>query len=346
MSAGERRLRWGVLGTGSIADEMVAAMRGARRCVAQAVASRDRAKSEAFAAHHGVATAHTGYEALLADPEVDVVYIALPHQEHARWAIAAVQAGKHVLCEKPLTVGAPAAERVVAVARQAGVMLVEAFAYRFHPQTRVLLDLIRDQAIGEVRTIRVSFGYEMPDAATTRIILNALAGGGILDVGCYCTAISRDIVAAATGIAAPEPDEVAAVACLHPVERTDELSAAVMRFGGVVATLACGVTLSQDNELVVAGTQGTIRVEHPCWLDGRRDASSIVEVRPLDGEKQEIAIPGGQHVFALEADGVAALLDAGPAGWEEACADTLANMRTLDRWRAAVGVHYPFEADA
>jgi predicted dehydrogenase len=347
VSGRDGRLRFGVLGTGSIAAEVTDALHLTRDCAAQAVASRDAARATAFAAAHGVARAHDGYDELITDPDVDIVYIATPHTQHSEWAIRAAQAGKHVLCEKPMTISARTTEEVVDAARRSGVFLVEAFAYHFHPQTHRLLELIRGGVIGDVGAVDVTFSHRLPDPAQAPRVLQAdLGGGGILDVGCYCTSMSRRIVMAATGREAVEPDEVVALAVLDPVERTDRWAMAIMRFeSDVLAQLSCGVSLTQDDHIRVYGSKGQLHIDQPCWLGGRRDAASRIEARLEDGETRRVDIAGGRNIFALEADGVAAMLRRGAEACHASWDESIANMRTLDRWRAAAGVRYPGEDD-
>jgi predicted dehydrogenase len=340
--AAKRRLRFGILGAGSIAGEVADALAQSRACRAEAVASRDPARAHAFAGAHGVARALDGYEQLLADRDVDVVYVATPHTEHLPWASAALRAGKAVLCEKPLTVNARQARELIALAEEQGLFLLEAFAYRFHPQTHTLLELVRDGAIGQVRALDVTFSYQLPPGWEGRNVARALAGGGILDVGCYCTSLSHAVVAAATGAASPEPVQVAGLAVLHERERTDLYANAVMRFAGeILASLACGVALAQDDHIRVYGSEGSLYVPYPCWLPWRRDANSTIELQRLDGARRTIEIPSPGNIFAVQADGVAAMLAEGADSWRASWQDSLANMRTLDRWRAAAGVSYP-----
>jgi predicted dehydrogenase len=339
------RVRYGLLGTGSIAAEFADALAGSERCSAYAVASRDPLRASAFAAAHGVGRALGCYEELLADPAVDVVYVALPHPQHARWAGAALAAGRHVLCEKPLTLNEHEAQSLIGLARTRGLLLFEAFAYRFHPQTVALLELVRSGAIGSVGGIDVTFSYRMPSADPAeagRVLANALGGGGILDVGCYCTSAAQQLVAAATGLASPEPQDVRGLGVLHPSEGTDLYAAAVMRFpGDIVAQLASGVMLAQDDHIRVYGSEGHIHIAAPCWLAGRREAPSSIALSRSDGSARVLEIPGGRSIFAIEADAVAEMLDRDPvAACEPYWRDTLANMRTLDRWRAEVGVRY------
>jgi predicted dehydrogenase len=340
-----KRVRYGILGTGSIAAEVADALSLTTRCRAHRVASREPARATTFAEEHGVERALASYEELLADPEVDIVYVATPHTEHARWSAAALMNDKHVLCEKPLTVSESEAVPLVELARSRGRLLLEAFAYRFHPQTRVLLELVSGGKIGLVRAIDITFSYQVAAGYEGRATANALAGGGILDVGCYCTSAAQQIVAAAIGAMSAEPQEVTGLAALDPVEGTDLYAAAVMRFpGNILAQLACGVAVAQNDHIRVYGTEGHIHVDQPCWLPGLREAPSTIELTRSDGDGPRVVdIEGGRNIFAIEADAAAALLGQDVRSWLPYWADSLANLRTLDRWRSAVGVHYHLE---
>ncbi len=339
-------LRYGLLGTGSIAEEFAHSLHLTAGCTAEAVASRSADRAAAFAAQHGVRRAIGDYPSLLADPDVDVVYVATPHHEHAWWSTLAIRAGKAVLCEKPLAVDEAQALGVVREAQRHGSALLEAFAYRFHPQTAAVLGLVRDGAIGTVRAIDITFSFHAPVAEPDahRLTANALAGGGILDVGCYCTSMSSLIVATATGAAAPEPEEIVGLAVLEPTERTDLFAAGVLRYsGGILAQLACGVGLEQDDHIRIYGSAGSIYVPQPCWLAGQRAAASFIGVADHRGVIRAIDVPGGTDIMALEADGFATMLHSDKAAFRRSWAESLANMRTLDRWRRAVGVHYDIE---
>jgi len=179
-------LRWGILGTGTIAHTFAQALQETATGRLVAVGSRGREAAERFAAELGAVRPHGGYAGLLADAEVEAVYIATPHPAHAEWAIAAARAGKHVLCEKPLTLNRADSERVVAAARAAGVTLMEAYMYRCHPQTERLAALVRDGAVGRLGLIEASFGFHCDFIPGHRLFANALGGGGILDVGQCC----------------------------------------------------------------------------------------------------------------------------------------------------------------
>ena len=185
-------MRWGVISTGWVARTFIAALRESEDAQVVAVASRDTGRAAATAAEFGLARAYGTYAELLADPDVDAVYIGLPNSLHAEWAIASVRAGKHVLCEKPLAVSSAEAEAMFEAARTAGVWLMEAFMYRFHPQTLKVQELIGAGAIGEVRLVRAAFCFTVSDPANVRLS-SELAGGALRDVGCYPVNFARMI---------------------------------------------------------------------------------------------------------------------------------------------------------
>jgi predicted dehydrogenase len=330
-------LRWGLVAAGSIAADFAAGVQHSEHGVLAAVGARSGERAREFAKRFAIPKAHGSYADLLADPDVDAVYIATPHPMHAEWAIRAAEAGKHVLCEKPLTVTAAEAEQVIDAARRNDVFLMEAFMYRLHPQTRRLVELIESGAIGEVRAVDVTFSYSSGANDAPRLADPALGGGGILDVGCYCTSLARLVSQAATGIDVVEPTTVTGLARLS--ERgVDEYAMGLLRLpGDVVAQLSCGFRLTQDDHIRVYGTTGQLHVPKPAWLpEMRRAAASQIVRTPENGVPEVIEIETTQSVFTREADHVATHLAQRQAP-ELTWAETLANMRTLDRWRAAVG---------
>ncbi len=338
MRASSRRLRFGILGAGAIAAEVAGALRASERCEPYAVAARDPARAAAFAARHRVAVSHASYDDLISDDDVDVLYVAVTHPQHAGLAIRAAEAGRHVLCEKPLATNARDAQTMVDAARRHGTFLLEAFAYRFHPQTALLLDLIGTGSVGEVRAIDVSFSW-IDESPLPRALDRELAGGGILDVGCYCTSMAQLVVEAATGRRAPEPTDVVGIAARDRAEGTDRYAMGILRFDGdVIAQVSCGVDLQQDDHVWVHGSTGRIVVSRPCWHDRWRTADSTVEVIDNDGHRRSYPIRGGTSTFTYQVDGVAAMLAEGAESCHPSWEDSLANLRTLDRWRAAVGV--------
>jgi len=338
------KLQWGILAAGNIAKAFAKGLAASKTGRLAAVGSRSKEKADAFAAEFGAARAHGSYEALLDDDNVQAVYISTPHPMHAEWAIKAAEAGKHILCEKPLTLNHAEAMAVVEAARANDVFLMEALMYRCHPQTQRLVDLLREGAVGEVRLIRATFAFHSRFNAERRLFSGALGGGGILDVGCYCTSMARLVAGIARGGETAEPLEVAGAAHLGSTG-VDEWAVASMKFpGDVLAQLATGVSLAMDNTVQIFGAEGHIVVENP-WTPGRdADPSTIRVHRKGQAEPQGIVIQPDRPLYSLEADTVADHLADRQAPFPAMTwADSLANARTLDRWREAIGMAYESE---
>jgi predicted dehydrogenase/aryl-alcohol dehydrogenase-like predicted oxidoreductase len=341
------RLQWGIIGTGAIAKAFAHGIKQSQSSVLTAVGSRSQASADVFGDAFDVPCRHGSYNALLADPGVQAVYISTPHPMHAEWAVKAAEAGKHVLCEKPLALNQAEGLAVVEAARENGVFLMEAFMYRCHPQTAKLVELVRDGVIGDVRMIRATFGFGGGDSINpeSRMFANSLGGGGIMDVGCYPVSAARLLAAAALGRETAEPIDVVGLGQLGDTA-VDEWAAAVLKFeGGLVAQVATAIRASLDNVIEIVGSKGRIHVPDP-WMANRRDgATGRIEVT-VAGEAQIIELPADRTSFSLEADVVAASIDAGRQEAEFPAmtwADTLGNLAVLDRWRAAVGVVYEAE---
>jgi predicted dehydrogenase/aryl-alcohol dehydrogenase-like predicted oxidoreductase len=338
-------LRWGIVGAGRIAKTFAQGLAHSRTGRLVAVGSRDRDKAEAFAGEFGGVAAHGGYDALLADTNVEAVYIATPHPLHARWAIRAAEAGKHILCEKPLTLNWPEAMAVVEAAREHDVFLMEAFMYRCHPQTARLVDLLRQGAVGEVRVIRATFSFHAAPSPEGRLLANALGGGGILDVGGYCASMARLVAGVALGLEGPaEPVEVKGCGRLGPTG-VDEWAVASLKFpGDILAQLSTGVQVHQDNTVQVFGSEGWVLVPWP-WIPAREGGSTKLLVQKKGAkEPEEVRVETPEWLYAIEADTVAANLERRQAPFPAMTwADTLGNMQTLDRWREAIGLEYECE---
>jgi predicted dehydrogenase len=247
-------VRWGIVSTALINDKFLPGAQAASGAEVLAVASRDPDRARVYAPEHGIPRAYGSYEALLADPDVEAVYIPLPNALHVPWSIQALEAGKHVLCEKPLGRRADEVERAFAVAAANERLLSEAFMYRHHPQTRRLTELVAGEAVGELRVVRSHFSFHT--AAETDVRLSAaLDGGALMDVGCYCVSASR--------LLAGEPEAVAAIQEVGG-DGVDVRFAAVMRFaGGVLAHFDAGLDFADRFELEVVGAEGTIRLRDP-----------------------------------------------------------------------------------
>ena len=337
-------VRWGILGTGKIARLLADALAGSRSGRLVAVGSREAERAEAFAAEFDAPHAFGGYEDVVRDDDVDLVYVATPHPFHLEWAVRAAEAGKHVLCEKPMAVTHPHAVRIVDAARRNGVFLLEAFAYRCHPQTQRMLELIREGTIGEVRMIDAVFGYDAGPSPQNYLMVRELAGGGILDVGCYTTSMSHLVAAAATGRSVSPAIEVAAAGRIGSTG-VDHSTAATLSFeGGIVARVACSIQANLDSSVRIYGSGGRITVPSP-WLPGRIGSKATIVLERSGSETEVIDVPLEGDVYAVEVDAVDTMVRKGERSpsvmtWE----DSLENMRTLDRWREAIGLRFADDA--
>ncbi|MEQ1771377.1 MAG: aldo/keto reductase [Devosia sp.] len=343
-------VRWGIIGAGGIARAFLLGLDDSRTGRLVAIGSRNPGKPELAVDFPG-ARIHDGYASLLADPDVDAVYIATPHPGHAEWGIKAAEAGKHALIEKPIGLTAFEADAMFNAARKAGTFMAEAFMYRLHPQTQLLVEVIRSGVIGDVRMIKSSFGFAMPAFDPKhRLYANDLAGGGILDVGGYPMSMSRLIAGAATGKPFLDPTIVHGVAHLG-LEGTDEWASAVLKFeNDIVAEISCSVSVQQENVLRILGTKGRIEVQDFWFVSGPRDgAAGTFDIIMRDGTRTTKGGEPGRKLYAYEADAVG---DAIAAGKQEfaapgmSWADSLGNLRALDKWRADAGLHYEIEKPA
>lgn len=335
------KLKWGILGTGSIARVFTREVSKSRTGTPVAVGSRTVETAEKFASEFNLPTAHGSYEALLADQEVDAVYISTPHPMHAEWAIKAAEAGKHILCEKPLAMNYAEASAIIGAARQHNVFLMEAFMYRCHPQTAKLIGLIRDKVIGDVRLIRATYSFSKKQDLKTRLLNPNLGGGGILDVGCYCVSMARLIAGIASGRPFEDPLTVEAVGHIGAESGVDEYAIASLKFpDGILAQLAAGLQLKLENNVSIIGTKGSILVPSPWSMNSETGFSKIIVFN--EGVPDEIVIESDRGIYEIEADTVAnhiAERQALAMTW----GDSLGNMRTLDRWREKIGLVYPSE---
>jgi len=345
-------LNWGFIGAGNISGAFAKGLQQTDSGGLVAVASRDAAKARAFADEHaapGTAViVHAGYEALLADPTVEAVYIGLPHTEHLHWTVLGLRAGKHVLCEKPL--GLNHAEAMVAYdeAERAGRVLMEAFMYRCIPQTAKLLELLTSGVIGELRHIQASFCYTSTPRAGSRTWEPALAGGGILDVGCYPMSMARLLAGVARGQAFAEPTELQAMGRLHEMG-VDAWALATLRFpGDITAQIATAVSLEQEESLRLGGTKGALVVPKPWYGAGAEAGESRIELWVDEALAQTWTISTDRGLYAYEADTFARAVKTGavpqfPMTPAMSPADSIANLAALDRWRRAIGLAYPKE---
>ncbi len=336
-------LNWGIIGTGNIAKTFAKGVTASKTGKLVAVGSRTQAKADAFGAEFEIPNRHEGYEKLLADPEVQAVYIATPHPQHARWTIAAAEAGKHILCEKPLAMNHADAMAMIEAARENDVFLMEAYMYRAHPQTAKVVEMVRAGAIGRVRMIQATFSFHAGFNAEGRLAKNDLGGGGILDVGGYATSMARLIAGAALGRPFADPIDVRGFGHLGETG-VDEYAAAILKFPeDIIAQVATGVSLNQKNEVLIYGAKGHITMPDP-WIPAREGGKVSFRIHRHGSKGEEEVVVEAEPLYAIEADTVAANLEhrqaPSPAmGWE----DTLGNLRTMDQWRKSIGLVYDSE---
>jgi predicted dehydrogenase len=285
-------VQWGILSTARINDRFIDGCAQADAVSIVAVASRERERARAYADEHGIERAHGSYEELLADPEVEAVYISLPNSMHLAWTERALRAGKHVLCEKPLGRRARDVAAVFDLAECEQLLLMEAFMYRHHPQTRRLTELVRSGAIGRLRMIRAAFSFRITDGANVRLA-TGLEGGALMDVGCYCVNAAR--------LLAGEPERVTAQQLLGG-DGVDVVFTGTMRFpDDVLAHFDAGMVLAVRDELEVVGEEGSLLLGDP-W----HCRNPVIELR-AEGAAERIEVPRADS-YMLEAENMSAAL--------------------------------------
>jgi D-xylose 1-dehydrogenase (NADP+, D-xylono-1,5-lactone-forming) len=281
-----RPVSWGFLSTAKVNDKLLAAAAESDRIRVIAVASRDAARADAYARARGIERAYGSYESLLADADVEALYISLPNSLHVEWSIRALEAGKHVLCEKPLSRRPDDVERAFEVADQSDRLLMEAFMYRHNPQTAKLEELVRGGAIGRLRLLRAAFSFPLADAENVR--LNAsLDGGALMDVGCYCVSGAR--------LLGGEPEQVYGEQVLSGSGVDELFSGAMLLPGEVLAQFDCGLVLQVRDELEAIGEEGSVFLDDP-WHCKR----PVLELRTAGGVEQIAVEPADSYRRQLE----------------------------------------------
>jgi predicted dehydrogenase len=325
-----RKLRWGVLSTADIArTKVIAGMRRGKRSEVVAIASRDAGLARRVATEQGIPRSHGSYAALLADPDVDAVYIPLPNHLHPEWALAAARAGKHVLCEKPLALTAAAAQEMVDACEAAGVLLMEAFMYRLHPSWQRVRQLVSDGTIGRLRAIDTWFSYANDDPSNIRNQLEA-GGGALYDIGCYAINLSRMLFAS-------EPTHVAGVVQRDQIMGIDVLTAAILDFpDGGIATFGCSIRTEPDQRVSIYGSSGRIAVEIPFNIPPDRPTHVFLTRGgdpPVAPATERLTFDSADP-YGVEADAfAAAVLDGSPLPVPPS--DAVANLRVIERVFAA-----------
>lgn len=320
-------LRFGVLSTAKIARRVVPGIAAADRCEVVAVASRDAATAQSFADELGIARAHGSYEALLADPDVDAVYIPLPNHLHAPWTIRAAEAGKHILCEKPLATTVADAERMAEACDRAGVRLMEAFMYRHHPSWIALRELVAGGRIGRLVGVQTWFSFYNDDPANIRNIPEA-GGGALFDIGCYAVNLSRMLFDA-------EPTTV-----LGTVHRdttgTDVVTSGILGFPDGDATFTCSTRAEDDQRVHVHGSTGRIWIDIPFNIPPDRPTTIHLASGgdPPVAPNVETFTFAPMDPYAAEAAAFAAAVLEGTA-LPVPVTDAIANLRVIERLFAA-----------
>ncbi len=268
-------VKWGFISTADINRKVIPGAHASPKVDLVAVASRDQARADAYAKQWEIPRAYGTYEALLADPEIETVYIALPNTMHVEWSIKSLEAGKHVLCEKPFTRHPDEVDEAFDVAERAGLHLSEAFMWRHNPQTKRLAELVSEGVIGELRLIRSAFSYSLYDETNIRLRTD-VDGGALMDVGCYNVSGSR--------LLGGEPERVWGEAWYGPSD-TDWVFTGTMRFpNDVIATFDCGTALPNRDELEAIGSEGSIFLDDPWHCN-----EPVLEIRRPDGvERVEV----------------------------------------------------------
>jgi predicted dehydrogenase len=251
------KIRWGIISTAKIGmQQVIPAMQQSEYCDIQAIASRTQESADAAAASLGIPKAYASYDALLADPEIDAIYNPLPNHLHVPISIAALEHGKHVLCEKPIALTSAEGQLLVDAAQaHPQLKVMEAFMYRHHPQWQKARELVRDGSIGTLKTINSLFSYHNMDANNIRNRAD-LGGGGLMDIGCYPISLSRFIFGA-------EPLRVAAIAEFDSNFKTDILSSAIMDFGNGTSTFTCSTQMAPYQRVQIFGDRGRVEIEIP-----------------------------------------------------------------------------------
>jgi xylose dehydrogenase (NAD/NADP) len=298
VAGSEAALRWGLLSTARINHHLIPAIRAAERAELVAVASRNQSRAEAYAAEWGIPHAYGSYQALLDDPHVDAIYISLPNSLHAEWTVRAAEAGKHVLCEKPLALSVRECDEIIAAAESAGVVAVEAVMYLYHPLLHRARQLVQEGAVGEVTLVRgaLAINLDRPDDIRWK---PELGGGSLWDVGSYPVSFIRWI--------AGEPEEVFGWQSLSE-SGVDQTFAGLLRYGnGVLGVFDCGFREVFRSQAEVFGTEGILTIEHPHAICAE---SCILLCR--DSDEEEISLPEADPYRCQVEALTAAVLDGAP----------------------------------
>ena len=324
-------IRWGILGAGNIAGRFAPDLRLLKDAELVAVACRSEDKARGFASRFGARRSYGSYDQLAQDPEIDVVYVATPHSLHYDNTIACINAGKAVLCEKPLAVNAEQAGRMIEAAQKAGVFLMEGMWVRFFPMMAQLRQWLSNGAIGKVQMLQSDFGFSMQFDPQHRAFNPDLAGGALLDVGVYPVSLASMVFGA-------QPERISSMAHLGQTG-VDERSAMIFGYeDGQLATLSCAVSAKTFCEINISGEKGHIRIHSHCW---RPEAATIA----IDGvEPRTVKLPFEDNGFVYEAAEVTRCIQRGEKQSRiMPLAESLRIMETMDTIRSQWSMKYPME---
>ena len=336
-----KKLKWGIIGSGVITHALVKGLAESETGELHAVSSRTQESSNKWGEKYNLpkGKCYPSYAAMLADEEIDAVYVALMNNRHCGLTVRAAEAGKHILCEKPLAMNHTEVMVMLEACRANKVFLMEAFMWRCHPGTAEWLKLIREGMIGDVRIIEAQFSFNMKGNPTGTRMINKLGGGGIMDVGCYTVSAARAIAGNAQGKDFAEPIEMHAYGHIGETD-VDEWATATMRFpGDILANVSCGLQVQQHNQIRLYGSEGNMVIPSPWFADGK----AIIQV---GDQSREVAFTSPKPLYTHEVDMLGRCVREGrleayaPAmTW----ADSLGQQLTLDRWRKTVGVVFEGE---
>jgi predicted dehydrogenase len=290
---GIKKVRWGILSTAKIGREkVIPGIQKSKNCTVDAICSRNLEQAKATARLLNIEKAYGTYEELLNDPDIDAVYIPLPNHLHVEWTIKAMQAGKHVLCEKPIGISSLEASKLYEeVQKYPHLKVMEAFMYRFHPQWQKVKSLIAEGMIGEVKTVHSFFTYFNIDPLNIRNNIE-VAGGALMDIGCYCMSFPRFLFNA-------EPSRVVSMIDRDPVMKTDRLTSAMLDFGaGKTSTFTCSTQLMTYQRVHILGTKGHIEIEIP--VNAPKDSSTKIWVRTKTGSEEIMIEAVDQYTIQAE----------------------------------------------
>jgi len=326
----EKVFHWGIIGPGRIANNFAKAIDVIDNTVIYAIASRNEERAKNFADKYGINKTYNTFEGLVNDPKIDAIYVATPHTFHFELTTLALSAGKHVLCEKPITVNYQQAQKLFTLAKQKKVFIMEALWTRFLPIYKVIRSWIDENKIGEIKLLTSSFGYAFKRDLSDRKFNHSLAGGGLLDLGIYSIAISQWVLR-------KNPISFSASGYLGETN-VDEMLAVNLDYGnGVISQFSCNLLSTNENDFIIYGTKGHIRIH--CMFWGATKATLYVDDKEITEER-----PFRASGFEYQIEEVMNCINIGKLESEEMTHErTLANMKLMDDIRKSIGLKYSFE---